>query len=184
MDLTLIIGPMKSGKSLEMISSLSHLKYTNIPFQVYQPVRDVRNETVCSRTGMSIDCKKINSLHEIPSGKFKVIGVDEIHMFKEEDVDAVKELLNKGVKVFVSGLDMDYKGEMFGIVKKLMELGPKEVKFKRAVCEICKEPTAVYTSIFKDGKIIIEGLPSVVPEDGTYSYVSVCRKCFHNIRSN
>jgi thymidine kinase len=184
MDLTLIIGPMKSGKSLEMISYLSHLQYTNIPFQVYQPIRDVRNETVCSRTGISINCQKIASLNDIPSDDLKVVGIDEIHMFDENDVESIKGLLNKGVKVYVSGLDMDYKGEMFGIIKKLMELGPKEVKFKKAVCEICKEPTAVYTPIFKDGKIIMDGLPSVVPEDGTYSYVPVCRKCFHNIRNN
>ena len=134
---------MKSGKSLEMIGCLSHLKYTNIPFQVYQPIRDVRNETVCSRTGISIDCKKISSLYDIPSEEFKVVGIDEIHMFNEDDVDAIKELLNKGIKVYISGLDMDYKGEMFGIIKKLMELGPKEVKFKKAVCEFCREPTAV-----------------------------------------
>jgi thymidine kinase len=184
MNLTLIIGPMKSGKSLEMISHFNHLKYTNIPFQVYQPIKDVRDENVWSRTGLSMECKKISSLNEIVDEDFKIIGIDEIHMFEEGDVEAIKKLLNRGVKVFVSGLDMDYKGEMFGIIKKLMELGPGEVKFKKAVCEICKEPNAVYTPIFKDGKIVIEGLPSVVPEDGTYTYTPVCRKCFHNIRSN
>jgi len=184
MNLTLIIGPMKSGKSLEMISLFNHLQYTNIPFQVYQPIKDVRNESMWSRTGLSISCKKISSLNDILNEEARVVGIDEVHMFDEKDVGAIKELLNRDVKVFVSGLDMDYKGEMFGIVKKLMELGPKEVKFKRSVCEICKEPNAVYTSIFKDGKIIIDGVPSVVPEDGTYTYVPVCRKCFHNIRSN
>lgn len=184
MSLILIVGPMKSGKSLEMISHFNHLQYTNIPFQIYQPKRDVRDAIVCSRTGISINCKKISSLKEILNEEFKVVGIDEVHMFDEKDVDAIKELLNRGVKVFASGLDMDYKGEMFGIIKRLMELGPEEVKFKKAVCEICKEPNAVYTPIFKDGKIIMEGIPSVVPEDGTYAYVPVCRKCFHNIKSN
>jgi thymidine kinase len=184
MALTLIIGPMKSGKSLEMISHFNHLQYTNIPFQVYQPIKDVRNENVWSRTGLSIDCQKISSLYDILKEEFKIVGIDEVHMFDEEDVGAIKELLNRGVKVFVSGLDMDYKGEMFGIIKKLMELGPGEVKFKKAVCEICKEPNAVYTPVFKDGKIIMAGLPSVLPEDGTYTYVPVCRKCFHDIRNN
>ena len=175
---------MKSGKSLEMISHFNHLQYTNIPFQVYQPVRDVRDENVCSRAGLFINCKKISSLNDILNEEFKIVGIDEIHMFDEEDVDAIKELLNRGVKVYASGLDMDYKGEMFGIIKKLMELGPEEVKLKKAVCEICKEPNAIYTPIFKDGKIIMEGLPSVIPEDGKYTYIPVCRKCFHNIKSN
>jgi len=184
MNLTLIIGPMKSGKSLEMISHFNHLQYTNIPFQVYQPIKDVRTENIWSRTGLSINSKKIASLKDILNYECRVVGIDEIHMFDENGVEAIRELLNRNVKVFVSGLDMDYKGEMFGIVKKLMELGPSEVKFKKSVCEICKEPNAVYTAIFKDGKIIKEGISSVVPEDGTYSYMPVCRKCFHDIRSN
>jgi len=183
MNLTLIIGPMKSGKSLEMISHFNHLQYTNIPFQVYQPIKDVRTENIWSRTGLSINSRKIASLNDI-SQECRVVGIDEVHMFDEKDVGAIRELLNRDVKVFVSGLDMDYKGEMFGIIKKLMELGPGEVKFKKAVCEICKEPNAVYTSIFKNGKIVTDGIPSVVPDDGTYKYVSVCRKCFHNIKSN
>lgn len=175
---------MKSGKSLEMISHFNHLQYTNIPFQVYQPIKDVRDETVSSRAGLSINCKKISSLKDIDGDKFKIIGIDEIHMFDEKEAGVIKELLNNGVEIVVSGLDMDYKGEMFQIIKKLMELGPAEVKFKKAVCEICKEPNAIYTPIFKDGKIVTEGVPSVIPEDGTYTYVPVCRKCFHDIRSN
>ncbi|MFA5431786.1 MAG: hypothetical protein WC319_02760 [Candidatus Paceibacterota bacterium] len=128
--------------------------------------------------------KKISSLNEILKERFDIVGIDEIHMFEEKDIGTIEELLNRGVEVFVSGLDMDYRGEMFGIIKKLMELGPKEVRYKKAVCEICKEPKAVYTPIFKDGKIIIEGVPSVAPEDGTYTYMPVCRKCFHKIRIN
>lgn len=175
---------MKSGKSFEMIGHFNHLQYTDIPFQVYQPIRDVRDETVCSRNGFSVSCKKISSLYDIVDEGIKIVGIDEIHMFDEKDVGAVKNMLDKGLKVIASGLNMDYKGEMFGIIRKLMELGPAEVKFKRAVCEICREPHAVYTSVFKDGKIVTEGIPSVVPEDGTYTYVPVCRKCFNNIKNS
>jgi thymidine kinase len=184
MELFLILGPMKSGKSLEMIGHFTPLKYTNITFGLYQPKRDVRNKSVWSRVGVEINSYKIDSLKEILNNNEQIVGIDEIHMFEEDDVYVIRELLNRGTKVFVSGLDMDYKGEMFGIIRKILEIGPREVKYKKSVCELCKDSNAVYTSIFKDGKMILEGIPSVVPEDGTYKYVPVCRKCFQKIKNN
>jgi len=184
MDLFLILGPMKSGKSLTMIEQFTPLKYTNISFGLYQPKKDVRNNSVWSRVGVELDGKKIDSLKDILNFENQIVGIDEIHMFKEEDVDSVRELLNRGIKVVASGLDMDYKGEMFGTIKRLLEIGPKEVKYKQSVCELCKDHNAVYTVISKDDKIILEGLPSVVPEDGTYKYIPVCRKCFEKIKNN
>jgi len=90
----------------------------------------------------------------------------------------LEKLLKKGVKVVASGLDTDYKGEMFPIIKRLLSMGPKEVEYKRAVCEACKTPDAVYTQVYKNGEPVLEGLPSVIPEDGTYIYKPLCRRCF------
>ena len=175
---------MKSGKSLEMISHFTPLKYTNISFGLYQPKRNVRNENIWSRTGIEIDSRKIDSLRDILNSNEQVVGIDEVHMFKEDDVMAISELLDRGTKVYLSGLDMDYKGEMFGIIKKILEMSPREVKYKKSVCELCKDHDAVYTVISKDDKIILDGLPSVIPEDGTYKYIPVCRKCFQKIKNN
>jgi len=36
MELILILGPMKSGKSFDLISYFMPLKYTNINFSLYQ----------------------------------------------------------------------------------------------------------------------------------------------------
>jgi len=69
---------------------------------------------------------------------------------------------------------------MFPVVKKLFELGPKEVKYKRAVCEICKKPEAIYTQIYKNNKPVLNGLPSVFSDNGKYTYAPVCRNCFVN----
>jgi len=184
MDLFLILGPMKSGKSLEMIGQFTSLKYTNIPFGLYQPKRDTRNGNIWSRTGIELNSQKIDSLKEMLVKNEQIVGIDEIHMFQESDVSVIHELLNRGTKVFLSGLDMDYRGEMFNIIKKILEISPKEVKYKKAVCELCKDPNAAYTVISKDDKIILDGIPSVVPEDGTYKYIPVCRKCFYNIKNN
>ena len=180
MELILILGPMKSGKSFVLISYFMPLTYTNINFSLYQPIKNKREDDVWSRNGVSIKAEKINSLKEILNNKDKIIGIDEIHMFPPEDVMVISELLEKKKKIIVSGLDMDYKGNMFPVVKKLFELGPKEVKYKRAVCEICKKPEAIYTQIYKNNKPVLNGLPSVFSDNGKYTYAPVCRNCFVN----
>ena len=178
MELILILGPMKSGKSFELISYSMPLQYADISFKVFQSAKNVRDESVWSRNGVSLQAKKVSNLSEAMEGGLKVVGIDEIHMFEESDADIIEGLLKRGTKVVASGLDTDYRGEMFPIIKKLLSMGPKEVEYKRAVCEICKTPDAVYTQIYKNGEPVLEGLPSIVPEDGSYVYKPVCRKCF------
>lgn len=179
MDLTLILGPMKSGKSLDLISFFAPLAYTDLKFSLYQSRRNVRDEFIQSRDGVKLNAKKVASLFEIlEEGLQDVVGIDEIHMFKQEDVSAVDRLLRQGTRMIISGLDTDYQGRLFDTIVRLLELGPKEIRYRRAVCEICRSPQAIYTQIVKDNKPITIGLPPVVPDDGTYKYVSVCRSCF------
>lgn len=178
MELTLILGPMKSGKSFDLISYFAPLKYTKINHVLYQSARNVRDEHVSSRNGVLIEAKKIASLQEALQSDVAVVGIDELHMFDPADVSAVAQLLQKGVKVVAAGLDMDYRGKMFDIVKQLLELGPKEVKYRRAVCELCHEPAAVFTQVFNSGVPITEGAPPVIPDDGTFTYQPVCHNCF------
>ncbi len=178
MDLTLILGPMKSGKSFDLISHFAPLKYTDIPHILYQSSRNVRDEHISSRNGVIIEAKKVSSLNEALEKNFTVVGIDELHMFDPNDVLVVGKLLNKGVKVIAAGLDTDYRGKMFDTVRGLLELGPKEVRHKRAVCELCRQPTAVYSQVFSNGIPLTEGMPPVIPDDGTFTYQPVCRNCF------
>jgi len=178
MDLTLILGPMKSGKSFDLISYFAPLKYTNIPYVLYQSSRNVRDEHISSRNGVIIEAKKVSSLADALDKNFSVVGIDELHMFNPTDVAVVGELLNRGVKIIAAGLDTDYRGKMFDTVKGLFELGPKEVRYKRSVCEICRQPTAVYSQVFSKGIPLTCGMPSVIPDDGTFTYQPLCRSCF------
>ena len=181
MDLTLILGPMKSGKSFDLISYFAPLKYTDIPHILYQSARNVRDEHISSRNGVIIESKKVNSLADALENNFAVVGIDELHMFDPADVAVVAELLKRGVKVVAAGLDTDYRGRMFEVIRGLLELGPKEVKHKRAVCELCRQPIAVYSQVFNKGLPITGGMPPVIPDDGTFTYQPVCRNCFVKI---
>ncbi len=178
MELTLILGPMKSGKSFDLISHFAPFRYTDIPYALYQSARNVRDEHISSRNGVIIEAEKINTLSEILNKNVAVVGIDELHMFDAADVKVVAELLNRGINVIAAGLDIDYQGRMFEIVKSLLELGPKEVKYKRAVCEVCRQPNAIYSQVFNKGFPLTGGMPSVIPDDGTFTYQPVCRNCF------
>lgn len=178
MSLTLILGPMKSGKSYELISHFAPLKYTDIPYAVYQCHKNVRDEQVQSRNGSLLEAKKIRSLRELTSETVDIIGIDEFHMFGRADAEVIADLLRAGKQVVISSLDTDYRGWLFENVAYLFSLGPKEVKFRRAVCEVCKKPDAVYTQIFQGKEPVLAGMPASVPDDGTFSYVPMCRLCF------
>jgi thymidine kinase len=63
-------------------------------------------------------------------------------------------------------------------VKRLLELGPGVVRYRRAVCEVCRKPNATHTQVYVGTEPLVEGAPPVLPEDGTYVYKPVCRQCF------
>jgi len=180
MSLILIVGPMKSGKSLELIAQMSIFKHSKLRPIIVQSKLNVREENIRSRTGAKMGAIKVGSLSEIDGDKFDVIGIDEAFMFPKSDVKVVKRWLLDGKRVIVSTLDMSAMGRYLEFVRELYRLKPDEIILKTAVCESCQSLGAQFTQIQKDGKPVKRGLPDVVPEDGTYEYRPVCRECFYN----
>jgi thymidine kinase len=179
MPLTLILGPMKSGKSLELIQHFAPLTFSNIPFVLYQSARNVRDEHIASRGGVAISAEKITRIPDGVEERYRVVGIDEAHMFLAQDiVPAIERLLRQNIDVIVAGLDTDYQGKMFDVIRALFELGPKDVRYKRSVCDLCRIPGAVYSQVLKNDQPLTAGMPPVIPDDGTYSYRAACRNCF------
>ena len=56
--------------------------------------------------------------------------------------------------------------------------GSPKVKFRRAVCEVCRRPNATHTQVLNGNEPVVEGMPAVIPENGDFSYKPVCRDCF------
>jgi thymidine kinase len=182
MHLTVILGPMKSGKSYELISYFAPLRYTTIPHGLYQSSRNVRDAQIESRIGTTLEARKVASLAEVLEFEHQIVGIDEFHMFAPDDVRHIETLLQRGTRVVVSSLDTDYQGRLFEPIRNLFELGPAEVKFKRAVCEVCKNPDAIYSQVYHNGEPVLDGMPPVIPDDGTFAYAPVCRGCFVRLR--
>jgi thymidine kinase len=177
MSLTLIVGPMKSGKSLELIARVAPYEFAGKKVVYIQPERDVRGEGVISRLGLRTKALRVKSLSEVPNS-FDVIGIDEVHMFKSADMGRVAQWLAKGKQVFASGLDMDYRGRLILALQRLLELKPDEIITKKSVCEVCRNYNAQYTQVLSNGKPVLAGLPPVIPDNGTYAYEARCRRCF------
>ena len=178
MDLTVILGPMKSGKSLELISLLSPLRHSNVTHAVYQSARHGRDDGVVSRVGGVLETRKVADLVGALAEDVEVVGVDEVHMFSEKDVRVVEELLQRGTRVVVAGLDLDHLGRLFEPVIGLLELGPAKVLHRRAVCDRCRRFNATHTQVLHRGEPYLADVDGALPDDGTYTYEARCRECF------
>ena len=175
-ELTLILGPMFSSKSLMMYAHFAPLAYTNEKHELFTSEKNPRDKW--SRSEVLIKYTKIRSLASIIEQPYAVIGIDEIHMFEPEEADIIKKILLQGTHVFASGLDMDYRGIVYEIVIRLLGLGPTAVDYRKAACHVCKKGNAAFTQIFHYGVSVLEGLPPIVVDDGTYEYRSACLKHF------
>ena len=178
MAMTLIIGPMKSGKSLELIARLSPYEYTGSKILLLQPSHNIRDTSVESRSGLKKKARKVTSLQEVSDATEDVIGIDEVNMFPAEDAQVLKKWLLEGKRLVVSGLDLDYRARMLPIIAEIYQLKPELVIDRIAVCELCKSYKARFTQVVANGTIVRSGLPSLLPEDGTYLYRPVCRPCY------
>ncbi|HSU75374.1 MAG TPA: thymidine kinase [Terrabacter sp.] len=179
-SLDVVLGPMKSGKSLSLISMLSPLQFTRVRHRVYQSERHVRDTGVTSRSGGQLVTTKVATLNEALAEPLDVVAVDEVHMFDAGDVAVIEQLLARGTRVVVAGIDLDHRGELFATVRALLELGPDTVSYRRAVCDQCRDFSATHTQVLRSGEPFLEHLggSEALPDDGTFSYEARCRSCF------
>ena len=119
-----ICGSMFSGKTEELIRRLKRAKYANLKVEIFKPNVDVRYEDdmVVSHDENEIMCTPVPAAANIPilADGCDVIGIDEAQFFDDEIVNVCNFLANKGIRVIVAGLDMDFKGNPFGPMPNLM----------------------------------------------------------------
>ena len=121
-----ICGSMFCGKSEELIRRLRRAIIARQKLQVFKPVIDNRYagiEKVTSHSGYEIECVPVKDAGEMMSQieeDTTVVGVDEAQFFDEGLVAATQELVDRGIRVIVAGLDMDFRGEPFGSMPDLL----------------------------------------------------------------
>ena len=122
-----ICGSMFCGKTEELIRRLRRAIIAKRHVQVFKPAIDNRYvvEKVHSHAGIEIDA--------IP-----IIGIDEAQFFTPDIVEICEDLVNRGIRVILAGLDTDFRGEPFGSMPVLMARAERVDKLN-AICMVCGE---------------------------------------------
>ena len=132
-----ICGSMFSGKTEELIRRLKRAKFAKQKVEIFKPSIDTRydDELVISHDANEIRSTPVPAAANIPilADGCDVIGIDEAQFFDEEIVKVCNDLANRGIRVIVAGLDMDFKGNPFGPMPALMATAEYVTKV-HAVC--------------------------------------------------
>lgn len=172
-----ICGSMFSGKSEELIRRVRRAQFARQNIVVFKPSIDNRysDENVCSHNGNQIIAISIsNSIDIFKHVTFEtdLVAIDEIQFFDENIVEVVVQLANKGYRVVVAGLDLDFRGVPFGSVPSLMAMAESVTKLQ-AVCHVCGSP-AWCSQRLVDGKPApYDG--SIIQVGAAESYEARCR---------
>lgn len=177
--LEVIVGPMYSGKSEELIRRIRRAKIARQKVQVFKPEIDIRysKDDVVSHRGEKEDAIPIKTSEDILvllDPDTDVVAVDEVQFFDENIVKILNEIADNNKRVICAGLDMDFRGEPFGCVPKLMAIAEMVDKLQ-AICMVCGNP-ATRTQRLIDGKPANYN-DKIVLVGAKESYEARCRKC-------
>ncbi len=132
-----ICGSMFSGKTEELIRRLKRAQFARQRVEIFTPSVDIRygENTVSSHDRNVIRSTSVPAAANIPilADNCDVVGIDEAQFFDNEIVKVCNDLANRGVRVIVAGLDMDFKGNPFGPMPALMATAEYVTKV-HAVC--------------------------------------------------
>lgn len=132
-----ICGSMFSGKTEELIRRLKRAKFARQRVEIFKPAIDKRydEEKVISHDSNEIRSTPVPAAANIPilADNCDVVGIDEAQFFDDEIVKVCNDLANRGIRVIVAGLDMDFKGNPFGPMPALMATAEYVTKV-HAVC--------------------------------------------------
>ncbi len=168
-----ICGSMFSGKTEELIRRLNRAKIAKQRVEIFKPEVDKRydEENVVSHDANTIQCTPVQTASQILLYDIDVdvVGIDEAQFFDHELVKVANELADRGFRVIVAGLDMDFKGIPFGPIPGLMATAEFVTKV-HAICMNCGNLAQYSHRTIKDENLVVLGEKE--------SYEPLCRKCF------
>ena len=173
-----VCGSMFSGKTEELIRRLRRAQFANQKIALFKPTVDNRYSDV---EVVSHDFHKLTSTPiKDPADmlkvgpEVKVVGVDEAQFFDASLVEVCQTLANRGVRVIVAGLDMDYLGQPFGPMPRLMAVA-EDVQKVHAICVKCGALASFSHRLSKSQDLVLLGEKDI--------YEPLCRDCFNAARA-
>lgn len=174
-----VCGSMFSGKTEELIRRMKRAKFAKQRVEIFKPAIDTRysEEDVVSHDHTTIQSTPVESSGSILllSSDIDVVGIDEAQFFDMGIVEVCNELANRGVRVIVAGLDMDFKGIPFGPMPALCAIADDVTKV-HAICVKCGSLAYVSHRIVAGDRRVLLG------ETGEYE--PLCRECYKKAMEN
>ena len=174
-----VCGSMFSGKTEELIRRLKRAKIANLKVEIFKPQIDTRyhESEVVSHDSNSIISTPVSSSQNILllSSDVEVVGIDEAQFFDDGLPDVCEQLANKGIRVIIAGLDMDFLGRPFGPIPALLAKAEYITKV-HAICVRCGAlANHSYRLVESDTKVLLGEKESYEPR---------CRECFEKGMNN
>ena len=168
-----VCGSMFSGKTEELIRRMKRAKFARQRVEIFKPSIDVRysEADVVSHDQNAIQSTPIDSSAAILllSSEIDVVGIDEAQFLDDGLVDVCNELANRGVRVIVAGLDMDFRGVPFGPMPALCAIADDVTKV-HAICVKCGNLAYLSHRLVDNEKRVLLG--------ETQEYEPLCRECY------
>jgi thymidine kinase len=169
-----IVGPMFSGKSEELIRRLRRAEIARQRVQIFKPVIDQRyaNSEIVSHSGLGIGSDNVRTAAEVlqkVEARTEVVGIDEAQFLGDELVDVCTKMADMGKRVIVSGLDTDFLGRPFEPMPRLLAIA-EEITKLLAICVRCGNPAVHTQRLVASEELIVVG--------ATGMYEARCRRCF------
>jgi len=179
--LEVICGPMFSGKTEELARRVRRHLIAKQTVKAYKPSIDNRygaRSEIVSHIGNTVPATTVDTRYTdniyLLSRSFDIAAIDEVQFFDSGIVKNIKNLVDEGIIVIVSGLDQDFRGDPFGHMPELLAMADMVVKLK-AVCNSCGADANMTQRL-------IDGKPAPYSGDTILvgakdSYEARCRNC-------
>ena len=170
----IIAGSMFSGKTEELIRRMKRAIIAKLKVEIFKPKIDTRysEEKIVSHDANKIHSTPVENSEKILElvENVEVVGIDEAQFFDEGIVGVCNELANRGIRVIVAGLDMDFLGKPFGPMPKLLAIAEYVTKV-HAICMKCGNLANHSHRLSENEKLVELGEKDI--------YEPLCRSCFN-----
>ena len=172
--LEIVMGPMFSGKSTELLRKIRLAKIIHKRVLVVKPKLDTRHEEtrLVTHSLESEHCETVEKLKELDAciNDYDFIVIDEAQFFPDL-IDMVVKWVDINKKsILVGGLDGDYRRQQMGQLLQLIPFADSCVKLS-SLCAVCNDGTPACFTYRTTDEI------SQVKIGGSESYSPLCR--FH-----
>jgi len=169
-----VVGPMYSGKSEELMRRLRRAEIARQRVQIFKPVIDQRYSTsgIVSHSGLELASDLVRTAEEILEkleSRTEVVGIDEGQFLGEGLIDVCTKMADLGKRVIVTGLDTDFMGRPFEPMPRLLAVA-EEITKLLAICVRCGNPAVHTQRLVASEELIVVGAGGM--------YEARCRRCF------